>query len=137
ADRGRHSIPYALYPHTGGWQDANSQLRGREYNDPVMVVKANGHAGRLGKRHSFFAAGADNVVVSTIKRSEDGEGFVMRLVETEGRDSKAVIEFTAKPKKVIETNLVERELGELPLPKETTLAVPLGHYEIKSIKLVF
>lgn len=137
ADRGRHSIPYALYPHAGGWQDADSQLRGREYNDPVIIVKAENHTGKLGKSHSFFAAGPDNVVVTTIKKAEDGEGFVMRLLETEGRDGEAVIELPAAPKRVVETNLVERDLNELPTPGGKTLTVPIGHYEIKSLKLVF
>lgn len=137
ADRGFHSIPYALYPHAGDWPDADIPLRGQEYNDPIIVQKTDAHTGTLGTRHSFFASRADNVVISTVKRAENGEGFIIRLVETEGRDGTAVISLPAAPKKVSETNLVERELGDLPLPKGDTLEVPVGHYEIKTIRVVF
>ena len=137
ADRGSHSIPYALYPHKGDWTQADSPLRGAEYNDPVIVFKTTSHAGKLGKRHSFFSAGPDNVVLTTIKRAENDDGFVLRLVETSGRDGTATVNLPAKPKKVIETNLVERELKTLPTPAGTTLTVPIGHYEIKSLRVVF
>jgi len=137
ADRGNHSIPLAIYPHTGDWTSADSPLKGAEYNDPVMVFPATAHKGKLGKNHSFFSAGPDNVVISTIKRAEDGKGFVIRLVETSGKDTTAVINLPAKPKKVSETNLVERELGDIATPASTKFSVPIGHYEIKSIRVVF
>ncbi|MFC1474658.1 alpha-mannosidase [bacterium] len=137
ADDGFHSIPYALYPHKGGWEAADSALRGREYNDPIMVIKAEAGPGTLGVRHSFFSARPDNVVISTIKRAENGEGFVIRMIETEGRDGEVVIELPAAPKKVVETNLVERDLVEIPVPEDNTLKLPIGHYEIKSVRVVF
>jgi alpha-mannosidase len=137
ADRGFQSIPLALYPHAGDWPAADSPLRGAEYNDPLIVVNADKHAGKLGKSHSFFSAGPDNVVLTTMKKAENGEGYVLRIVETSGKDSTAVINLPARPKKVVETNLVERELKTLPVPKGATLSVPIGHYEIKSLRVVF
>ncbi len=137
ADKGFHSIPLALYPHKGDWPAADSPLRAAEYNDPLIVVRADKHTGKLGKSKSFFSAGPHNVVLSTMKKAEDGKGFVLRLVETSGKDTTAVINLPGKPKKIVETNLVERELQTLPTPKDTTLSVPIGHYEIKTIKVVF
>jgi alpha-mannosidase len=137
ADKHFHSIPYALYPHAGGWQDADSARQGREYNDPIQAMPTFTHASKYGKRHSFFAVDADNVAIETIKRAEDGDGFIIRLVETEGRDGMATLSLPAAPKKVVETNLVERNIKDLPAPAEAKLTVPVGHYEIKSIRVVF
>jgi alpha-mannosidase len=137
ADRGFHSIPYAIYTHAGDWPDGDVPLRGQEYNDPVIVLKTDSHTGTLGTRHSFFAARPDNVVISTIKKAENGEGFIIRIVETEGRDGTATITLPSAPKKVSETNLVERELGAIPTPEGNTLTVPIKHYEIKTIRVVF
>ncbi|MFA6448797.1 MAG: glycoside hydrolase family 38 C-terminal domain-containing protein [bacterium] len=137
ADRGFHSIPLALYPHAGAWAAANSQLRGAEYNDPLFVVHAAKHAGKLGKSRSFFSAGPDNVTLATMKKAENGDGFILRLVETTGKDTTAVLNLPAKPKKIVETNLVERELKTLPAPKSATISVPIGHYEIKTLRVVF
>jgi alpha-mannosidase len=137
ADRGSHSIPYALYPHKGGWEGADTPLRGAEYNDPLIVISTTSHEGKLGKRHSFFSAGPDNVVISTIKKAENGEGFILRLVETSGLDGSAVVDLPGKPQKVVETNLVERDLNELLPATGPALTVPIGHYEIKSLRVVF
>lgn len=137
ADRGNHSIPYALYPHAGGWAVADSPLRGMEYNDPVFAVKVDAHAGAKGKRFSYASAASDNVAISTIKKAEDGNGYVIRLVETEGRDGTVTIKLPAIPKLVEETNLVERKLGDIAAPGKAELTVPIGHYEIKSIRVVF
>lgn len=137
ADRGFQSIPYALYPHKGDWPAAASPLRGAEYNDPILVYRTATHPGKLGKSYSAFSAGPQNVVLSDIKRAEDGNGFVLRLVETSGKDGAAVINLPAKPKKVTETNLVERQLGVIPTPAGKEFKVPIGHYEIKTIKVVF
>jgi len=137
ADRGDHSIPYALYPHTGSWQDADTQLKAREYNDPIQVVKAEPHAGTLGKRHSFFSALPSSIVISTIKKSEDGKGYIIRLVETVGEDTDVKVRMPDIPKKIYETNLVERVIKEFDTPVEEYIIVPIGHYEIKTLKVVF
>ncbi len=137
ADDGFHSIPYALYPHVGDWPGADAPLRGAEYNDPIIAVRADTHSGKLGKSRSFFSAAPHNVVISTIKQAEDGNGFIIRLVETSGIDTKATINLPAQPKKVIETNLVEREIAKLDTPKDIKLEIPISHYEIKSIKVAF
>ncbi len=137
ADRGTHSIPYALYPHTGDWPDAESQLRGREYNDPIMVVRTGTRAGRLGLRHSFFSVNPPSVVVTTIKKADYGEGFIVRLVETAGKDTTAVLNLPDEPKKIVETNLVERDLGELAGLDGDRIKIPIGHYEIKSLRVIY
>ncbi|MEW6201985.1 MAG: glycoside hydrolase family 38 C-terminal domain-containing protein [bacterium] len=135
ADRGKHSIPYALYPHGMNWDSADVPRRAAEYNDPVIVLKTTKHEGKLGKSYGFFSAGQE-AVISTIKRAENGDGFILRLVETDGIDGVQTIGLPAKPKKVVETNLVERDLKELAIPSGA-LEVPLGHYEIKSLRIVF
>jgi len=137
ADLGRHSIPYALYPHEGGWAGADSPKRGREYNNPIMAIKPTAHPGRLGVRHSYFSARPGNVVISAVKKAEDGNGYIVRLVETQGTDTDAILEVPGEPERVVETNLVERDLEEWEPPVEGKLGFPIGHYEIKSIRVVF
>lgn len=137
ADKHFHSIPYALYPHAGGWQRANSPRRGVEYNDPVIVVKADSHSGKLGKSRSFFSLLTDNAAISTVKKAENGKGYIVRVVETQGKDGSVTITLPSHPKAVYETNLVERNLRKFATPQGTKLTVPLGHYEIKSIRVVF
>ena len=137
ADKHPHSIPYALYPHAGDWTAADSALRGREYNTPVIVLQADAHSGPMGRAKSLFSVNQDNVVIVTMKKADDGEGYIIRLVETEGRDGEATINLPAAPRKVEETNLVERKLNDITAPAGPRITVPVGHYEIKSLRVVF
>jgi alpha-mannosidase len=52
---------------------------------PLCVV--GGHEGCQSTSGSFCQVNAENVPVLTIRGSEDGDGLVIRLAETEGRDS--------------------------------------------------
>ena len=38
ADRGKHTIEYALYPHAGRWRDAGTFRRGAEYDAPLLPM---------------------------------------------------------------------------------------------------
>jgi alpha-mannosidase len=137
ADRHAHSIPYALFPHAGDWRAADSARLGREYNDPLRVLTTFAHEGSYGKSRGFFSLDADNAAIETIKRAEDGDGFILRIVETEGRDGTVTIALPAVPKRAAETDLTEKEIKPLSAAAGAALTVPLGHYEIKTVRVAF
>ncbi len=45
ADRGKHSIEFALYPHKGTWRDAKTVRKGYEFNNPLIAVMTDVHKG--------------------------------------------------------------------------------------------
>jgi len=139
ADRGEHVIEYALYTHPGGWREAGTSRRGYEYNYTPHVLLPGKHAGNLPAEHSFFSAGPDNVALTVVKKAEDGDGIIMRFVETEGGEADAVISLPWEPARVVETNLIEDEIEETsPVEVEgSTVRTRLGKYEIRTLKLVF
>ncbi|MEW5946655.1 MAG: glycoside hydrolase family 38 C-terminal domain-containing protein [bacterium] len=136
ADRGAHSIPYALYPHPGDWRDADTPRRGFEFNYPLIPWLAHPHPGRLPKEKSFFAAEPSNVILTVVKKAEDSSRLVLRVFEAAGRDTTATITLPATPKSVVETNLLEEKIADVGFqgPKIT---VPVSHFEIKSFKVAF
>lgn len=138
ADQGDHSIEYALYTHAGDWRAADTPLRGNELNYTPHVIHPAKHKGKLPASYSFFSASPDNVVLTAIKRAEDGDGFIIRFVETEGRPVTAQITLPWTPKKILETNLIEDTIAPTAPARVDggRVTVPLGKFEIKTLKVV-
>jgi alpha-mannosidase len=136
ADRGRHELLYSLVPHRGDWKTAATARRGVELNSPLIARVPLVHGGPLAKVHSFVRVGPANVILSALKK-EMGyaeRGLVLRLYEFQGERTEAKIEFpwTVEAQ---ETDLIERPSGK-PLGEGTAVSVPLGPYEIKTIRVV-
>ncbi len=137
ADQGDHSIQYALYTHAGDWRAADTSRRGFEFNHPPHTVRPGKHIGSLQPSNSFFKSEPNDVAISAIKKSEEGDGYVIRVVETEGNPVNATISLPWNPVKIVETNLIEDEIKSTSPVKldENKLSFNLGKYEIKTLKI--
>ena len=136
ADRGRHELLYGILPHRGDWKTAEVTRRGLEFNNPLIARVPLVHGGTLPKVHSFVKAGPANVVLSALKK-EMGyaeRGLILRLYETAGAKTEAKIELPW-PVEASAADLIERPAGGV-IGAGTTLTVPLGPYEIKTIRVV-
>jgi len=114
ADMGKHSIQYALYPHEGSWQAANTVHRGYEYNSPLITRTATRHAGALPAAHSFGTLNPSNLILTTIKKAESGEAWMYQFYEAHGVDAQAELVLPAAPKKVVRSNFLEDEGDAIP-----------------------
>lgn len=61
-------------------------------NPPLVVCEAN-HGGTLPRSQGALALTAPTAVVTALKRAEDGDGVVVRMVEPEGRAQAARLEY--------------------------------------------
>jgi alpha-mannosidase len=91
-DLGRQTFRIRLVPHAGDWRDADVVRLAAELNQPPFALIETYHDGSLPQRKSFADDGGRDVVVTAIKRAEDGNGVVVRALETAGRDGDARIE---------------------------------------------
>jgi alpha-mannosidase len=138
ADEGRHEFTYSLYPHAGGWREAETVRRGYELNCPLLPVASWTHPGPLPAERAFLGVAEDNVVVTAVKEAEDGDGIVIRFYEWAGRKSDIHVRLPQAAASVNETDLMERPVRALPLNAGgTEVAVPTGPYEIKTLKVTF
>lgn len=138
ADRGRHSVAYALYPHTGRWSDADTTRRGWEYNQPLLARTGTRHAGSgaAAARSSLVDVRPANVVLTGLKLAEDGSGWVLRWYEAFGRDTVAEITLPRAPKRAVLSNFLEEDGAPLTIDGRT-LRVPTGHDGVVTVKVVF
>jgi alpha-mannosidase len=78
---------------------------------------------------------APNVVLLALKRAEDGDGLILRLWETEGRETEATIRLPSlRISKAWETNLVEENGRQLPV-REDSLTVPAKAWGVSTVRL--
>ncbi|HZY10164.1 MAG TPA: glycoside hydrolase family 38 C-terminal domain-containing protein, partial [Bacteroidota bacterium] len=137
ADRGKHSIEYALYPHTGTWREANTVRRGYEYNYPLIPVVTDNHKGTLpSSSNSFAQLSPSNLILTTIKRSEEGDAWIIQWYESHGEDTDATLTLPKVPQMVQRSNFLEND-GESVLFTKNQLTIKTTKYSIVTIKVHF
>ena len=112
---GEHDVRMALLPHAGEMTGAEMIRRGAAFNRPLQVVGTGAHAGRLpAASPGLTLIQPAGVVVSAVKKAESGEDLVIRVYETQGVASSAVVEVNAelfgRVTAVAEADLLERPL---------------------------
>ena len=110
-------LRYSFGTHAGNWREGGARQFGWEVaNRPLGVwMKGPQKGGPLPPSASFCAIDAPNVMVLAFKEAEDGKGHILRLIETEGKETTTAVNLPyLEPKHVFETNLVEENQRELP-----------------------
>ncbi|GHU18109.1 hypothetical protein FACS1894163_09770 [Spirochaetia bacterium] len=94
-DQGEHEYHFQLRPwaeKTGYGEHTRHAL---ELNQPPEYVIESNHDGKLPPEQSYCRVSQDSsVIISTIKRAENDEGWVVRAVEAGGQKESANIDFT-------------------------------------------
>ena len=126
ADQGTHFFTYSFLPHAGGLCGSEVMQEAACLNRAPAVLPGKG----------TFAlpcrvAGGEGVSLEVVKKAEKSDALVIRVVETDGRRSTAVLDF-ARGTKLVETNLLEwTEEGELPIV-DGSVELTLRPFEIRT-----
>ncbi len=96
-DQGVHDFHIRLHPHEGGWRDATPVRWAEEHLlEPPMVLDT-WHHGPLGPSTSVLRVTEGSAVVSAMKRAESAAGSVVRVWESSGRPTRAVVALGSRP----------------------------------------
>jgi alpha-mannosidase len=131
----RIGFDYALVPHPGTWQEARVFRGGLEFNNPLIARVAGAHDGPLPRRWGLVSlVHGDNVVISALKPSRDGE-IAVRVYEAAGRQAHDVaMHFSIPLRSARDANLIEDPGAKLPV-HENTFSFDLRPYEIRTFRL--
>ena len=127
---------YALTTHKGKWTDGNPRDFGWGVANPLTAVSVDGkQQGPLATTATCCQVDRPNVFVLTLKQAEDGDGIIVRLIETEGQAVTATIALPlVKVKKALRTNLAEENQDELAsTPHQIT--VPIRPFQTVTIRV--
>ena len=131
ADMGHHRFAYAIMPHAGGWREAGVVAAAMRFNAPVVFVP-----GAAPKEPVSYASVNDpNLVLDTIKQSEDGNGLVLRLYECHGARGTALVRCALPFKSAVLCNILEEEVGTVNVVGDGVIEVSYAPFKILSLLL--
>ena len=130
---GTHHFHFSLTSHTQGWK--NGYRFGVEENHPLYACEKTDTNGTLPASQSFLQVSNPFVGVSVIKKCDNDNSLIIRLVEMEGKDKEVELVLPQEVKDVIRTNLIEEEEERLGLCGKT-LRLKMGHHAIETFKLI-
>ncbi len=132
ADRGANHFRFAIYPHAGDWRAAGTEHLAAEYNTPLVATAQAAHRGALGREVSFASVTTPGVELTWVKRAEDSERLVLRLVEWNGRPATATVTLRTPVRAAFKSNFLEDPGPRLPVTPHT-VRIALRPYEIATV----
>ena len=122
-DQGIQHFCYTLFPHSGSWETAGTVRRAAELNQSPVAMFATFHPeGTLPQSDSFLTVEPQNVMVTVLKEAEDGDGLVLRALETSGAAARARIHLP-KLDRLIESDFGPCEIKTFHIPHDSAGAV--------------
>jgi alpha-mannosidase len=136
-DWGRHEIVYGLASHAGDYRRAQTDWHAQRLNQPLIAFESSKHSGTLGKTFSILRTSSSRVRVLALKKAEDTDEVIVRLVELDGREQTDVrIEFAAPLIEAREVNSQEQPVGEASIVKGE-LVTSLGRFQPRTFAVKF
>ncbi len=135
---GNHSYRMALYPHEGNWRFAYKN--GIAFNSPLIAYSGKGEnpssSISLPLSESLISIQPSNIIVSALKKEEDGDGLFLRFYEAEGRYTKAILKGFHTYSKVYLTDMLEYNSEEIPVKNDGSIEITVKPWEIINVKMV-
>lgn len=137
---GEHEVNVALIPCAADSSIATATHIGRCFNHSLKIVGTNIHEGELASSGQFISVDSENIIVSGLKKAEREDAFIIRLYESNGKESECELtidqSLIGEVIKAVKVDLAEQEL-EAP---ETTIEsdrikVSMKPNELLSLKL--
>jgi len=133
--KGSHTFKFSITSHQEGWK--NGFHFGVAENHPMHVVsKKNKQSGILPIEKSFVSTSNPFAVITTIKKAEDDNDVVIRLLEAEGEDKKVKIELNKVINRISKTDMIEENPHELEQTGET-IEIHMGKSAVDTYKVKF
>ena len=111
-DIGHHEFTYGLAGHADGWRDAQTDWQALRLNAPLIAFSSAKHTGALGRSISLVKVSSPRVRIMALKKAENSDEVILRLVELDGKPQSDVrISFAAPIVAAREVNGQEQPLG--------------------------
>ncbi len=133
-DQGEQHFAFALYPHVLDWKKAQTMHRGYEFNYKMDARQSALHPGPLPQESSFIGIASPYLVLTAAKKTEDGDGLLLRFFEWAGASGTATITLPGKVSSATLTNLMEQPEGRALDVSDGKLHVPFTPYSIVTVK---
>jgi alpha-mannosidase len=128
ADKGIQTFTYSFFYWNGSFSDSEVVHEGYELNYPVQVQPGEAGEG------SIFNIDAANIILETIKMTEDGTGdVIVRMYESKRNFTHCTLSTILPVNKATQTDMVEKNQNELTL-SNGKIELVFRPFEIKTIR---
>ncbi|MBN1350755.1 hypothetical protein JXJ21_15160 [candidate division KSB1 bacterium] len=131
---GRHVYRYALYPHTGDWEQGAVFNQTSGHNCIMNVFQVGKNRGTWQKQRSFLKLEPSVLVITGIKRAEQDEAFVIRFFNPTKRKIEGTLRFDFDIASAICVTLEEKAVAACQI-KGSVVKVEVGAKKIITIKI--
>lgn len=132
ADRGIHHFTYALLPHSGDFREAGVQREAAALNRVPLRLAGT----ELPPQPIRLEVDNDQVVIESIKRAEEQNALVLRIVERHGRTARCRLHHSSDLKNAALYDMLEwNRLAELSDAPDGAIALEFTPFEIKTVLL--
>ena len=137
---GKSHIEYSLYPHEGDWTNG-VMAEGESYNLPVLAAEPpslsmDSRPRTLKEEESLLKIDRSNVLLSALKKAEDGDEIILRLCEMKGEASELNLSLPGKILAVRPVSLIEDPLPKMKYRlKGNQLRLKIGAHQILSLAI--
>lgn len=129
--QGRWTFSYSIIPHDGGWQSACAEAH--RFVRPLRTVRTSRGTGTLPRTGSLVEVEPTEVIVSSVKLAEDGDGVVMRVYNVSDEKVDARVRLSGANGQVQHVDLNEENAQPL-APSEGSIYLALRRNEITTLR---
>ena len=134
-DWGHHEFLFGLAGHNGDWRAAQTDWQAYRLNDPLIAFATAKHTGALGKSFSLLHLNNSRIRVLALKKAEDSDEIIVRMVELDGKAEPDVrVSFAAPVVAAREINAQEQPLGPATI-NDGALATSFTAYQPRTFAL--
>ena len=111
-DLGHHEFVYGITGHAQGWRDGQTDWQGQRLNEPLIAFETSKHSGALGQEFSLLRVSNPRIRVLALKKAEENDEIIVRMVELDGKPHENVrVSFAAPVSEAREVNGQEQPVG--------------------------
>ena len=128
---GKWTYDYSIIPHKDDWKEV-SQLA-YSFETPLRAVTTTIHPGELAGKGSFILHSPEEFVISAIKESEDGNGWIVRGCNISPETIQLNLKSLRKFPNVMQVNLAEEPIATLKPKEDGSIMIYVSGHEIVCI----
>ncbi len=130
ADKGMHEFTYSLYPHGDDFKHGGTINEAYLLNRPMSALKAVG-GGTLPSTFSLVSCENENIVIETIKQSEQKDGIIIRMYDAWNKKSDVMLNLGFSAKSIWMCDMLENKIKEIGSGDE--VHVNVSNFEILTL----
>lgn len=132
-DHGINTFRYEFHPHKNDWRFDTVQKANTFNIPPVSVYNKNKTDGKY-ENTAFINISEKNVSVEAFKKAQDGNGYILRVVEDEQKRCCCDITLPFNIKEITECNMIEEYKNDI-VCENNMFSFYINPFEVKTFRI--